>query len=94
MSSGRDEYLSKFSEKETSYTQKKYNDFNEWFKLVLPSLWISRDEPWSNEKLKAWLQEAFDAGRAEMHLKGPQPPCSVTAPVSNGWPAPKERITL
>ena len=96
MSSGRDEYLSRQSENNV-HTQKKYRDFEEWFKLILPSLWNERDTEWSNTKVKNWLEEAFEAGRKEMYLKGPEPGVikSVTVTTTgSGWPEAKPKYTL
>jgi hypothetical protein len=79
----------------------RYKDFNEWFKLYLPQLWLLRDQEMTNELLREILQEAFNEAREEMQTPKIEsftpetiPPCSVTAPVNTGWPTPKGRITL
>lgn len=34
-----------------------YKDFNEYFRVIAPSLWNVKE--WDNETIKVWLENAF-----------------------------------
>jgi len=38
-----------------------YKDFDEYFKVIVPHLWLVKE--WDNETIKAWLENAFEDGR-------------------------------
>lgn len=38
-----------------------YNDFDEYFKVIVPHLWLIKQ--WDNETIKAWLENAFEDSR-------------------------------
>lgn len=52
----------------------RYRDFNEYFRVIAPSLWNVKE--WNNEIIKYWLENAFLDARIELAepQDRPQPP--------------------